>query len=107
MSVVMVYITASSPEEAEKVGRLLVEKRLAACVNIIAGMRSIYWWEGKLDQAEETVLIAKTKESLVDELVRSVKDVHDYTVPCVVALPVVAGNPDFISWIKQETKGAE
>jgi len=104
MNAVLVYMTAGSREEADKIGRLLVEKRLAACVNIIGGMRSIFWWENQLDQAEETVLLAKTKESLVQELTAAVTAAHSYDCPCVAALPIIGGNPEFIDWILKETK---
>lgn len=104
MSVVLVYMTTENRAEAEKIGGLLVEKRLAACVNIIDGMGSIFWWEGRLDQAEETVLLAKTKESLVNELTEAVTSAHSYDCPCVLAVPVAGGNPEFIKWIQDETK---
>jgi len=104
MTVNVVYITAKDKAEARKIGRELVESRLAACVNIIDGVNSIYWWEGKVQDEAEAVLIAKTKESLVPELIEKVKSLHSYTCPCVVSLPVLGGNPDFLSWIERETK---
>ena len=104
MSVVLVYITTENRAEAEKIGGMLVERRLAACANIIEGMRSIFWWEDKLDQAEETILIIKTKEKLVGPLTESVVAAHSYDCPCVVAIPIVGGNPEFIEWINEETQ---
>lgn len=104
MSVSFVYITASSVEEAEIIGRNLVSRKLAACVNIIDGMKSIYHWEGKIESGSEVVLIAKTKEALVDELVENVKALHSYKCPCIVSLQVQGGNRDFLKWVIDETK---
>lgn len=99
-----VYITCESLAEADSIGEVLVERRLAACVNILDGMRSMYWWEGKVEKGQEVVLIAKTRSDLVDELSEAVVAMHGYDVPCVVALPIKGGNPDFLNWINQETK---
>jgi len=104
MSSVWVYITAGSLVEARKVGRALIEARLAACVNILENMRSMYHWKGKVEEDREVVLIAKTRDKLMDALVDKVKSVHSYEVPCILALPVVDGNPDFLHWIEDETK---
>ena len=100
----MVYITTSSEEEAEIIGRNLVSKRLAACVNIFSKMKSIYHWEGKIETADEVVLIAKTKKPLVNELIENVKTLHSYECPCIVAVPIVDGNEQFLRWIRNETK---
>ena len=104
MAVSFVYITAGSVEEAEIIGRNLVSRKLAACVNIISGMKSIYHWEGKIETGDEVILIAKTKEALVDELTENVKALHSYKCPCVISLPVLGGNTDFLKWIQNETK---
>lgn len=104
MELSFVYITASNMAEAEKIGSILVEKRLAACVNIFEKMTSIYRWEGKVHKEEETVIIAKTRTGLIDELTAKVRELHSYTVPCIVSLPVSGGNPDFLNWIENETK---
>jgi len=98
-----VYITCATERDAEQIGTLLVEQRLAACVNILPGMRSLYWWEGRVQKAEETVLVAKTKSVLVEKLTELVKSVHGYEVPCVVELPIKGGNQDFLRWIRSET----
>ncbi|MGE4421366.1 MAG: divalent-cation tolerance protein CutA [Pseudodesulfovibrio sp.] len=105
MSESFVYITCASLEEAGAIGEMLVERRLAACANILPGMRSIYWWRGRMERAEETVLIAKTRDDLVDALTEAVKAAHGYEVPCVVSLPITGGNPDFLAWIRSETAG--
>lgn len=103
MSPQFIYITTDGPEEARTIGKALIESRLAACVNIIDGMRSLYWWEGKVEEGNETVLIAKTQSGKVEELTQKVKSLHGYSVPCVVALPIQGGNPDFLKWIEKET----
>lgn len=99
----MLYITAGSRDEAKKIGRALVEGRLAACANIIDGMDSVYWWEGKLTEDREAVLIVKTRAELVAAVTARVKALHSYTVPCVVALPILDGNPDYLAWLAAET----
>ncbi len=100
----LIYITTENKAEAVKIGKHLVENRLAACVNIIEQMTSFYWWEGKIEEGQETILIAKTKASLVDELIEAVRALHSYDCPCVVVLPIQAGNPDFLNWIETETR---
>jgi periplasmic divalent cation tolerance protein len=101
-----VYITASGMEEARKIGRALVEERLAACVNILDNMNSMYWWEGKVQDEREAVVIAKTKRGLVQELISRVKALHSYAVPCIVSWPIQEGYRPFLEWIRQEAKAA-
>lgn len=104
MTASMIYVTCASEAEAGRIGRTLVEERLAACANIIPSMRSLYWWEGAVQQGNEVVLIAKTQAEQVAPLTARVKALHSYDVPCVVALPLVAGNPDYFAWIAAETR---
>ena len=104
MNLNLVYITAGDKDEVRRIGRELLESRLAACVNIVDGMNSMYWWQGELQDETEAVLIAKTKESLVPELIEKVKSVHSYDCPCVVSVPILDGNADFLKWIEAETK---
>ena len=103
MEKVLIYITVSCREEAGKIGALLVEERLAACVNIIEGMSSIYRWEGRIHMETEVVVIAKTVAALIEKLILRVKSIHSYKVPCIVSLPITGGNPDFLKWIEDET----
>lgn len=103
MAAAFVYITTGSPEQAEHIGRALVESRLAACVNILPGMRSIYRWQGNIETAKETVLIAKTRRSLAEALLAKVKELHTYDVPCAVVWPIETGLPEFLRWIDDET----
>jgi len=103
MQALWIYMTAGSMDEARDVGRVLVQERLAACVNIIPGVRSLFWWEGQVQEGDEVVMVAKTRKDLLDRLVERVKDVHSYDCPCVVAMPIQGGNPPFIDWIGTET----
>ena len=100
----LVYMTAGSKEEAKKVGQILVTSKLAACVNILENMNSIYVWEGKLQEDQETVMIAKTTEARVPELIEKVKAIHSYDCPCIVCLPIENGNQEFLDWIGSEVK---
>ncbi|MGD9874666.1 MAG: divalent-cation tolerance protein CutA [Kiritimatiellia bacterium] len=101
-----IYITCGSAEEASRIAAALVEERLAACANIIPGMRSVYRWKGIIEQADETVLIAKTTEHLTAKLAARVKELHAYECPCIVELPVTGGNPDFLRWIEDSVKSS-
>ncbi len=107
MSARFVYVTAGDAEEARRIGRVLVEERLAACANVIERISSIYWWQGQVQDDTEAVLVAKTREELVDALSRRVRELHSYECPCVVALPVVGGSADFLAWIDEETRRKE
>jgi len=98
-----VYITVADMQEAKKIGRILVEKRLAACVNLLDAMQSMYWWEGTIQESREAVVIAKTTRRLVSALTAAVKENHSYECPCIVSLPIEAGNPAFLKWISDET----
>ncbi|MDO9081697.1 MAG: divalent-cation tolerance protein CutA [Humidesulfovibrio sp.] len=99
----MVYVTAPSLAEAESLARLAVTRRLAACANILPGMRSLYWWQGKLEQADEVVLLLKTTEALVPALTEAIVAAHSYDCPCVVVLPIEGGHPAFLQWLADET----
>lgn len=101
-----VYITMNDRAEAVEIGRALVEERLAACVNIINPVTYIYWWEGAVQEDSETVPVVKTRGELVMHLTDRVKTLHSYSCPCVVALPVEGGNPDYLKWIERETAAA-
>ena len=101
-----IYVTAASRDEALRIGRALVEERLAACANVIEPATSIYWWDGKVQSETEAVLIMKSRAALVEPLTASVKALHSYAVPCVVSLPIEAGNPEYLRWIAAETLGS-
>ncbi len=95
----VVMVTAGTIEEAQKISRLLLEEKTAACVNIVPKISSSYWWEGKIETAEEYLLIIKTKTAMLPELIELVKGAHSYSVPEIVALPIVGGNPEYLDWI--------
>jgi len=99
----LIYITASSDEEARTIARTLVEERLAACANILGTIGSFFWWEDKLQEDQEVALIVKSTTALVPRIVDRVKVLHSYDCPCVVALPIEAGNTAFLDWIEKET----
>ena len=104
MEVRLVYVTCESHAEAMGIGRKMVERRLAACANILGEATSIYRWEGKLEQGSEVVLILKTQQAQADGLVEAIKTEHSYEVPCVVVLPVLGGNPEYLEWVQGETQ---
>jgi periplasmic divalent cation tolerance protein len=99
----LVYSTAPDQAQALSLGQSLVESRLAACANVLPGMTSIYWWQGEIHRDQEAVLVLKTRAGLVDRLVAEVRRLHPYQVPCVVALPILEGNPDYLRWLGEET----
>jgi periplasmic divalent cation tolerance protein len=103
MAVSFCYVSAASRDEALVIGRTVVQERLAACANVLDGMTSIYWWQGALEQAGEAALILKTRAELVERLTARIKELHSYECACVVALPIVAGNPAYLDWIAAET----
>jgi periplasmic divalent cation tolerance protein len=102
---VLLYTTWPSIVEAERAGRTLVERRLAACVNILPGMVSHYWWQGKIERAEEVVMIVKTRASLSAAVGAAVKQMHSYTTPAIMVLPVESTDADYQRWIVEETAG--
>ena len=103
MANVVVLIT-STDKEAHKIAEALLTQRKAACVNIVPRVSSLFWWQGELDSAQESLLIVKTKASLLNEIVTLVKGIHSYEVPEIIALPIVGGNRDYLEWIGNEVK---
>lgn len=101
---VVCFSTASNEEEAAKIARALVEEELAACVNLVPAIRSIYRWQGKIEDGAEVLMVIKTRRSLVDALVARVKGLHSYTVPELVAMPILGGNPDYLAWLVDSTR---
>ena len=102
-----VYITAGSLEEAKKISKKLVAQNLAACVNLLENMTSIYKWGDKLEEGQEVVMIAKTRKVLMPQLIEIVNSLHNYECPCILELPIQGGNPEFLSWIETETEEKE
>ncbi len=95
----MVFVTAKDYQEADKIAQALVKEKLIACANIVQGIQSVFWWEGNVDRSREALLILKSKRSLFKKILKKVVSLHSYTVPEVIALPILAGNPDYLKWI--------
>jgi periplasmic divalent cation tolerance protein len=104
---VFVYTTYPSVVEAEHAGRALVGRRLCACVNILPGMVSLFWWEGKIDRGEEVVMIVKTRAALAEAVRAAVKSMHSYTTPAILVIPLESVDPDYHAWMMAETEGAK
>ena len=100
---IIVYITATDADQARRIGRALIDDRLAACVNIIGGMQSIYRWDGRIVEDAEAVLIAKTRARLFDALAAKTKQLHTYGTPCIVAYPILNGAPEYLDWLAAQT----
>jgi periplasmic divalent cation tolerance protein len=101
---VVIFVTTGTEQEAHKIAELLLTKRKAACVNIVPKVDSSFWWQGKLDSAQESLLVIKTRASLLYEVIELVKGVHSYEVPEIVALPIIGGNEDYLKWIDDEVR---
>ena len=103
MECIVVLITAPNEEEGLRIARSLVETRLAACVNLVGGVRSIYSWQGKIEDDREVLMIAKTQQHLFPQLSEKVKELHTYSVPEIVALPIVEGSKSYLDWLREAT----
>jgi periplasmic divalent cation tolerance protein len=100
---IIVLITAPNEEEAEKIAHEAVKAGLAGCANIVRDIRSIYRWQGKVEDGSEVLMVVKTKKTLFDDLAKKVKEFHSYTVPEIIALPILAGSADYLNWLRDET----
>lgn len=100
---ILILVTASSEEEAKKIAQSLVEKRLAACVNIIKDVQSVFRWKGKISDEKELLLIIKTRKKLYKNVEEEIKTLHAYEVPEIIALPIISGSKDYLYWIDSET----
>jgi len=101
---IVIFITASGEDEAARIARALVGEKLAACVNIVKNVRSIYSWQGKVEDASEVLMIAKTRKDLFDAVSVRVKELHSYDVPEIIALPIIAGSPEYLKWLNESTE---
>lgn len=101
---IVIYITSANIEEAHKIADVLLTARKVACVNVIPGVKSYFWWQGKRESTPEVLLMAKSRASLFPEVVEMVKQSHSYEVPEIIALPIIAGSQDYLNWIREETK---
>lgn len=105
MEAVVILITASSIDEARKIGNTLMEERLIACVNIIPQVESIFYWQEKVCNEKEALMIIKTRKSLIADIIKKVKSIHSYSVPEIIALPIISGSEDYLKWVGDVTKG--
>jgi periplasmic divalent cation tolerance protein len=102
---IVVYVTAGSSAEAGRLARALVEQRLAACVSRVGPVQSLYHWEGKVEESEEHLLIVKTKKELFAALEKRIRELHSYSVPEVIALPIIDGSGAYLQWVAEQTTG--
>jgi periplasmic divalent cation tolerance protein len=103
MKYILVLVTAKDTVQAENISRVLLQKRLAACCSIVKDVRSLYLWQGKLEDSREVLLLIKTRQALFKALERAVKAAHSYTTPEIIALPVAAASPQYLKWIRDST----
>jgi periplasmic divalent cation tolerance protein len=101
---VVVFVTTSSKTEARRIARGVLSQRLAACVNILSGVESHYWWQGKLERSKECLLVMKTKRSAVPRLTNAVRKLHSYDVPEIIVLRVQAGSKEYLKWISESVR---
>jgi periplasmic divalent cation tolerance protein len=99
----VVFMTAPNVRESKRLANVLVDERLAACVNVLGGVTSVYRWQGKTEESTEHLLLAKTTQARLPALIRRVKALHSYTVPEIIALPISGGSTAYLSWIKKQT----
>lgn len=103
MDEIVVLITASNEDEAVRIANAILEDRLAGCINIVRDIRSIYIWQGKIEDEKEVLMVVKTRKPLFNDLEEKVKKIHSYTVPEIIALPVTDGSKDYLKWLKEVT----
>lgn len=103
MDAIVVYITVPDESEAVTISKALVDEKLAACVNIVKGIRSIYSWKGKIEDEPEILLILKSRRHLFKKLQSRVKELHSYSIPEIIALPVIEGSEDYMKWLESVT----
>ena len=99
---ILVFSTCESKDEAERLAKALLEARLAACVNVITQIRSFYWWQEKIESADEALMVIKTSTDLFDQVRDLIQSRHSYDVPEIIALPVTAGSPPYLDWLTRE-----
>ena len=100
----LVYITTSGVEESRKIGRSIVEERLAGCVNVIPAIESLYWWKGKIEGDNESILIVKTKVNNIENIIKRVKEIHSYENPAILAIPIINGSKDYLDYLDAEIR---
>jgi len=98
---IVIFITARNRIEAKKISSLLIKNKLAACVTIVKAIESFFWWKNKVDTAKEVLLIVKTKKDKFERIVRLVKSLHSYSVPEIIAMPIIGGSKEYLNWINE------
>ena len=101
---IVIFVTAANKKEARKIAAGLVKEKLAACVNIIEGVRSLFRWQGKIDMAQEVLLVIKSRKTLMNRLIKKVKSLHSYEVPEIIALPIICGDKKYLKWLDESTR---
>lgn len=101
---IQVFTTTETEQDAQKIARALVEKRLAGCVQIIGPIKSIYWWKENIETAEEWLCIIKTKKRLFEKLEKSIREIHPYETPEILAIPITQASEDYLNWLDREVK---
>ncbi len=104
---IIVLITTKDKSQAQEIAKKLVEEKLIACANIIGEVNSIFSWEGKIDEATESLIVIKTQRKLFKELEKRVKSLHSYDVPEIIALPIIDGHKPYLSWVRQSTSSSK
>ena len=104
---IVVLITTKDAEQAHDIADILLKRRQAACVNIVAEVDSQYWWQERLEAAKESLLIVKSKAARLPDIIKSVKGIHSDDVPEIIALPIIGGNGEYLNWIEREVDGGE
>jgi len=96
----IIYITTSGVDEAKKIAKTLLKERLVACINIIPRIESLYWWEGEIEEDQESLLLAKTRSNMVDKVIARVEDIHSYETPCALEIQIKMGSEDYLDWME-------
>lgn len=104
---VQVFVTTGSKDDAQALASTIVAQRLAACVQVLGPITSTYWWEGEIETAEEYLCLIKSSRAAYDALEAAIKEAHTYETPEILAMPVVAGNADYLSWLEAELDGGD
>jgi periplasmic divalent cation tolerance protein len=98
----IIYITTSGISESKKIAQILLEKKLAACINIIPSIESIYLWKGEVEEDSESIMVVKTRSNFVEKLIKMVEDIHSYEIPCILEISVNSGSNNYLKWIDSE-----
>jgi periplasmic divalent cation tolerance protein len=101
---IQIFTTIENKEDAEKIAKSLIEKRLAGCIQIIGPISSIYWWKNKIETSQEWLCIIKSKKKLYEEIEKSIKEIHPYEIPEIIAMQIISGSKDYLKWLDNELK---